>query len=523
MAGFRHQSAVKSPDPDVSRLLEAKFAGHSDGATIRGMPLDKCSGASSSSAGSMWRMPWSPSLAGVAASAMVVIFGKKMEHNHGGESWSAFAVDAKVEEQLFKACRTEFRAQKFTLSRITLICGHKLPSTRSDCTQLIAFAFEELDGNYARLLADDGDFAAPLSRRLGSEVWVMTGGSNVDDSDFECYRNGRQVLYQEAYAHSLPRHSPKVGFDLEALRQWAEFGISGAEPIGLGLRLSGSGKPDLGQLASAAAEAALKEPQRRDLLEEAIVLIDQAAAAGDLSATSAALMCLNLGESKTALPFAIKAGQGDYLGKTALARVAVAAEEPHHAAYLVDDVQVPLTCRLPLMDALGQGEQALAIRIEQDMPGGYPTEAEKALDQPDPTQRVKAFMGLSFDPGLHPGWDLVRRCEVAKAKLQLGTPIPANLVDELTRWSHSRLAGWHQVLSASPDDPIAVLRVALQVAQEAGKKPSIIYAHADLGLALARIGSTEAAKHLEEAYINLGASSAYTGEIEKALKQLGLF
>ena len=427
-----------------------------------------------------------------------------------GESWTVFAVPAGAADRVWAACRNHFGEDDTDLSTLTLIRGPAIEGG-------VPFAIDQVVGSYASLL-DDDVVVGLLSGDLETEVWALSGDSHTDSCHLEIWRDGEQTDAVDTTFGGLGEVSARTGVDLVELRSWASFGISGAEPYGVRYPLAGDGEPSARDRAEQAVAAAGGSPEQRDA---AARTIDGLVDSGALPPAEAALYMLQLGRAQQAVDLARHGTSGVH--REILVKAAIAAGTPEAAAHLADDTNVSGPLRFALLEALGRGEEALTLRIASDLEGsaGYGRLAGRALDHPDPAERIRRLEALSFGTEPHPGWELVRRCQVALARLQMGEPVPADLLEALEKRTHPALDGYRDMLRAGAD-PIAALRTALDRAAGGRDEELLARAHGDLGLALLAAGAPDAARHLEEAYIRLGTATPYTKAIHAALVKLGL-
>ncbi len=129
-----------------------------------------------------------------------------------GSGWSVFVVRGGASVRLVDACRTTPGGTDGTM-----IVGPPLDG-------FVPFVFEvDLE------LFDDGDgrFAQALSGTLADDVWMVYGDSSTDSMDLLHCRRG--LVVGEA---PDPIDDGAAPFDLDDLRAWAEFGVSGLVPTG---------------------------------------------------------------------------------------------------------------------------------------------------------------------------------------------------------------------------------------------------------------------------------------------------
>lgn len=441
-----------------------------------------------------------------------------------GDHWSVFAAPAPLRDALWGHGKVVLAKQRLNLRGVALVLGPQLKPTRADGPDLVAFAFDGVDkGRFKGLLADDDLVAAAFSRRLAAEVWAMTGGSNVDDSVIVCFRDGRPVLSEHLTLGDLGSHGLRLGFDLETWGAWGDFGISGATPSGLRIDLQGDGKPSLERIVEDASQGPPYHPGKADA---AVVLVQQAAASGDITDTEAARMLGRLGRSGEALPYAVRAQDTSPQGKRTLATAALINKQVEVAAHLANDKDLEPWQRVRLCEALGRPEEARAVRVTDDLRlrRRFDETVEKALHHPDHATRIRRLEAMDLDPAKHPGWDLLRRVEIARVRHLMGEAVEPAFLGALQAERPAELQALHaELVALGGTDAIEVLQKALEEARARRNDQAFVRTQSDLALALAARGSPKAGPLLERAYLSLGTGSPFRQPLEDALRALGLF
>lgn len=143
-----------------------------------------------------------------------------------GSSWSVFAVKASEVSKLPSA------VTGLDLKQAKLIVGRAIPAVGSgECW--VAFGIEHQGWRFLEPVSDD-DLPAAFFGAFEALV-SMHGNSNSDYVTATLYASGTPRIRENTtfgVADLLPL-LPRMGFNLMALCQWANFGISGAELSGV--------------------------------------------------------------------------------------------------------------------------------------------------------------------------------------------------------------------------------------------------------------------------------------------------
>jgi hypothetical protein len=443
------------------------------------------------------------------------------------EAWSAYFVPESHHDRLFAACKAVFGGV-FGLRETTLIVGDAIGGFLPFVVEYSTVPTLDDDwvGEHMTHAGDhDLDAAELLSGRLGGQVVSMYGTSNTDSLSISVADRGRTIERVETDFGSL-NELKRLGLDLDALKSWGDFGISGAEPNGLRYPLEGDGTLDVAQRVQLAVLAATTP----ELREAALKLVRSLADGGRLDHFVAATHFLSLGKPVLALGYADGAPRPTFWQDRSFVRICLEAGAPEKAANFVADSRIPSEQRVALLKALGRHAEARQQELEHFVVHAdwFLKNVNDAFERAQgPSERVQRLDTLAVQSPKSPGLELAFRFLRAREALALGEAMPNGLLDEMDGtgmdWFVTRAETLRGLVARAALDPLEALRADIQNAEEAQDEEALARAYGELGLALFYAKDDAAGGHLEDAYIRLGTNSPYRSKVEAALKALGLF